>query len=110
MALPAIDPTTAPTAMEPTVPIMPEPAAAGAAAVGVAAGVAGAAGAGAGAGAAAAGDFAGAGAGAGADVRGAGFVPPMRLACASEGSASEATARVTTERLVRKETFMEPLG
>ena len=108
MALPAIDPTIAPTAMEPTVPIMPEPAAAGAAAVGVAAGVAGAAGAGAGA--AAAGDFAGAGACAGADVRGAGFVPPMRLACASEGSASEATARVTTERLVRKETFMKPLG
>ena len=106
MALPAIDPTTAPTAMEPIVPIMPEPAAAG-----TAAGAAAAAGMAAGAGATAAGAAAaGALAGAGAAARGADFMPPpMRLAWASEGSVREATARVTMERLVRKEAFMKSL-
>ena len=100
MALPAMVPTTAPTAMEPMVPIIPDPAAAGAAAGAAAAGGA------TGAGAAAAGALAGAG----ADVRGAAFMPPpMRLAWASEGSAKEATARATMERLVRKEAFMESL-
>jgi len=97
MALPAIDPTTAPTATEPMVPIMLEPAAAGAAAGAAAAGVA------TGAGAAAAGALAGAG----ADVRGAAFMPPpMRLAWASEGSVKEATAKATMERLVRKDACM----
>ena len=98
MALPAIDPTTAPTAMEPMVPIIPEPAAAGAAAGAVAAGLA------IGAGAAATGALAGAG----ADMRGAAFMPPpMRLAWASEGSVREASARATMERPVRKEAFMK---
>ena len=71
MALPAIVPTTAPTAIEPMVPIMPDPAAAGTAAGAAATGAA--AGAGVAAGGAAL-------AGAGADVRGADFMPPMRLA------------------------------
>ena len=102
MALPAIVPTTAPTAIEPIVPIMPDPAAAGAAAGAAAATGAAAAGAGAAAGGAAL-------AGAGADVRGADFMPPMRLACASEGSVREATARATMERLVRKEAFMKSI-
>ena len=98
MALPAIVPTTAPTAIEPIVPIMLDPAAAGAAAGAAAAGAA--AGAGAAGGAALA--------GAGADVRGADFIP-MRLAWASEGSVKEATARATMERLVRKEAFMKSI-
>ena len=102
MALPAIVPTTAPTAIEPIVPIMPDPAAAGAAA-GAAATGAGAAAAGAGAAAGGA-----ALAGAGADVRGADFMP-MRLALANEGSVREATARATMERLVRKEAFMKSI-
>lgn len=99
MALPAIVPTTAPTAIEPIVPIMPDPAAAGAVAGAAATGAA--AGAGAAAGGAAL-------AGAGAEVRGADFMP-MRLALANEGSVREATARATMERLVRKEAFMKSI-
>ena len=84
---------------------MPDPAAAGAAAGAAATGAA-AAGAATGAGAAAGGAAL---AGAGADVRGADFMPPMRLAWASEGSVREATARATMERLVRKEAFMKSI-
>lgn len=102
-ALPAMEPTMAPTAMAPMVPIMPEPAA-GAAVAAVAAGAAGAAG---GVGALAAGALGATGALAGAAALGWPLnPPPRRLACASEGSVREAMAKTAMERWVRLITCM----
>ena len=99
-ALPAMEPTMAPTAMAPMVPIMPEPAAGAA----VAAGAAGAAG---GVGALAAGAVGATGALAGAAALGWPLTPPpRRLACASEGSVREAMAKTAMERWVRLITCM----
>ena len=97
-ALPAMEPTMAPTATAPMVPIMPEPAATGAA---------GAAGAAAGVGALAVGALGATGALAGAAALGLPLnPPPRRLACAKEGKVSEAMAKTAMDRWVRLITCM----